>query len=90
MASCARTAVVNQCVLAWRVLPAMSNRATAPNESQNPADRGAQGSSRQTRPSAIANTREPAPNQPRQIAQAATPIMYRVRCAGTPQPASMQ
>ncbi|MNL44285.1 hypothetical protein D3C87_1668490 [compost metagenome] len=67
-----------------------SNIATAPNDSQNPADSGAHGSNATTPAPAHANTL-PAVNGSRDIAAAnTTDNMKNVRRAGTPQPANRQ
>ena len=61
---------------------------TAPKESQNPGDNTAQGSSTTTSPSARHNTEEKLVTRPFQTASATTHSMYKVRCAGTPNPAN--
>jgi len=67
-----------------------SRIATAPNDSQNPGDNGAQGSNATTPAAAQANTR-PAVNGNRDIAAAnTTDNMKNVRRAGTPHPANKQ
>jgi hypothetical protein len=62
--------------------------ATAPKESQKPAEVTAHGSRSSTISSAAASTTEALAGTPLHSASATTHTMYSVRCAGTAKPAS--
>ena len=74
--------------VAVRSTDANSNTATAPNDSQKPGHNTAHGSSNNTTPSAMHSTCEMLVSRALQSARATALTMYRVRCAGTPNPAS--
>ena len=61
--------------------------ATAPNDSQKPAESTAQGSKASTTASARASVRAGAAMRPDQSAIATTVTIQNVRCAGTAKPA---
>src|SRR6266550_2363486 len=83
-----RTQSVSQCGCATRFTTAKRIDATAPKESQKPAEVTAHGSSSTTTSSAAASTTEADAAVPAHSATATTQIMYKVRCAGTANPAS--
>ena len=91
IATCARVAAKNHACgrrSCSRPMPAYMSSATAPNESQNPADSTAHGSSSNTVRSAHARTVGAEPGRPSHNPIAPTISMYSVRCAGTSKPAS--
>src|SRR5688572_10213626 len=87
-ASCTRAQAGTQCSRPTRPLQTNMMAATAPNESQNPAESTAHGSISNTISKAAASTTEGASTTPIHRAHAITQSMYTVRCAGTAYPAS--
>src|SRR5262245_35442800 len=88
IAHCTRPQPIVQCASRSVETPTYNITATAANDSQNPGETTAHGSASSTTASAIASTREEDCIRSSQSAAATTAIMYRVRCAGTANPAS--
>jgi len=80
---CACAASRSQFSRATRPLPAYTNKATAPNDSQKPGASTAHGSSTSTASSAQHSTSDIETTRPDHKAAAITASMYSVRCAGT-------
>jgi len=78
----------NHCIALRSLSLATKNiSATAPKESQKPAENAAQGSNSSTAASASASVRTGEAMRPDQSAIATTVTIQKVRCAGTAKPA---